>query len=132
MSLSFSLSHTLSLSLSYTYIYALTGTSIATAAVKMLAGNIGMNASRNVNIMSDAAHWILTQDNTKVTGNCFVDETVIMDHMGYSKKALEQYKVNKWFPLIPDLFVGDPKAMEKYVDAAKFFGGLGSFFEGKS
>ena len=107
-------------------------TSIATAAVKMLAGNIGMNASRNVDIMSDAAHWILTQDNTKVSGNCFVDENVILDHMGQPKSTLDQYKINKWFPLIPDLFVGDPKSMEKYVDVAKMFGGLGSFFEGKS
>lgn len=43
-------------------------TGIHTAAIEMLAGDAGVNASRSVDIMSDAAHWILTQDNAQVSG----------------------------------------------------------------
>ena len=118
-------------------------TSIATAAVDMLAGSLGMNASRTVDIMSDTAHWILTQDNKKITGNCFVDEDIALDPemMALKKSDLEKYRVNKWMPfLIPDLYVGDPSSLESIYKTARTMSrvvskgpaGLGSFFAGKS
>eukprot|EP00940_MAST-03C_sp_MAST-3C-sp2_P001468 g1468.t1 len=114
-------------------------TSIATAAVDMLAGTLGMQASRNVDIMSDTAHWILTQDSAKVTGNCFIDEDIVLDtdKMGKSTSDLDTYRINRWVPLIPDLFVGDPGDLDRYYKIAKkasglMRGGMGSFFAGKT
>jgi citronellol/citronellal dehydrogenase len=36
-------------------------TGVATAAIEMLAGKVGMAACRRPEIMADAAHWILSQ-----------------------------------------------------------------------
>ena len=77
-------------------------TSIATAAVKMLAGNIGMNASRNVDIMSDAAHWILTQDAKNCTGNFFIDEDLLRES---GVTDFENYSVVAGAELFPDFFI---------------------------
>ena len=49
-------------------------TAIATAAIEMLAGDLGVKASRSVDIMADAAHWILTQPQASCTGNTFIDD----------------------------------------------------------
>jgi citronellol/citronellal dehydrogenase len=49
------------------------------AAIANLAGEAGLNASRTVDIMSDAAHWILTQPGRRVSGRCFIDEDIITD-----------------------------------------------------
>jgi len=98
-------------------------TAIATAAVQMLAGEPGMNASRSVDIMSDSAHWILTQDSS-VSGNCFVDDDIITDadKLGHPASVLSGYRYNQWipFPLIPDLYVGEPESLEWFHNAAKF------------
>lgn len=51
-------------------------TTIATAAVDMLGGDDMMNVSRKPEIMSDAAHAILTKG-LDVTGNFFLDDEVL-------------------------------------------------------
>jgi len=109
-------------------------TAIATAAVNMLGGSIAMQASRTVDIMSDSAHWILTQNNKVVTGRTFTDEEVLVDEMGLSPQSLKKYKVNKWMPLVPDLYCGDLDRMEWYVEKTKLLGRIvgGSFFGGKT
>eukprot|EP00966_Prymnesium_polylepis_P265838 6141043-Prymnesium_polylepis.1 len=98
-------------------------TAIATSAIEMLAGSDGLNASRTVDIMSDAAHWILTQDGS-VSGNCFVDDDIITDadKLGHPASVLSDYRYNKWLPipLIPDLYVGEPDSLEKFQNLAKF------------
>jgi len=92
---------------------------IATAAVESLMGTVGMKASRTVDIMSDAAHWILTQPVSECTGNTFIDTDVMTDKVGMTESELGKYRVSSFVPLMPDLYVGDPTAMEKYVDTAR-------------
>jgi len=107
-------------------------TPIATAAVEMVLGTVGTQASRTVDIMADSAYWILTQPHDKCTGNCFIDDEVMTQKVGLSEKDLDRYRVSKFVPLMPDLYVGDPAAMERYVDAARKVSGamsslMGSF-----
>ena len=103
-------------------------TAIATAAIKMLAGDMGMKASRSVDIMSDAAHWILTQPAGEVTGQCFIDDEVMTEKIGLSETDLDRYRMSKIVPLMPDFYVGNPADLEGYVDAARSAKGLvGSF-----
>jgi len=53
-------------------------TAIATAAVKnLLGGDEGIKGSRTVEIMSDAAHVILTKPSTEATGQFFIDEDLL-------------------------------------------------------
>jgi citronellol/citronellal dehydrogenase len=96
-------------------------TAIFTAAMEMLAGTEkAMQASRKVEIMSDAAHWILTQPNL-LSGNFFVDEMVLrsagvtdFDHYacvpGNSKFMLDFFLEKEDIAEVKDL---------KYVDAKK-------------
>jgi citronellol/citronellal dehydrogenase len=53
-------------------------TLIATAAVRNLLGD-GIQRSRTVEIMSDAAHAVLTRPSRECTGNFFVDEDVLRE-----------------------------------------------------
>jgi citronellol/citronellal dehydrogenase len=53
-------------------------TLIATAAVRNLLGD-GISRSRTPEIMSDAAHAILTRPSRECSGNFFVDETVLRE-----------------------------------------------------
>ena len=105
-------------------------TAIATAAIEMLAGDVGKMASRKVDIMADSAHWILTQD-TNVTGNCFIDDEICTEHLGMTEQDLEEkYRVSKMVPLMPDFYVGDPEKLEGYVDGARKMQSLaGSFMK---
>ena len=55
-------------------------TTIATAAVKnLLGGEQLMNMSRKVDIVADAAHYILSQPAEFCTGNTFIDEYVLRE-----------------------------------------------------
>ena len=81
-------------------------TTIATAAIEFaLLGAEGMRHCRKPDIMADAAHWILTQKSTDLTGNFFIDDEVL-------RKAgvtdLGSYATTPGMPdseLIPDFFV---------------------------
>mmetsp|Transcript_6883 Transcript_6883/g.8318 ORF Transcript_6883/g.8318 Transcript_6883/m.8318 type:complete len:309 (+) Transcript_6883:97-1023(+) len=106
-------------------------TAIGTAAIKMLAGDMGVKGSRSVDIMSDAAHWILTQKNTDVTGQCFIDDEVMTQKLGMSESELSKYRNSSIVPLIPDFYVGDPADMEKYVDGVRKMSGLVGGFMSK-
>lgn len=80
-------------------------TAIATAAVRNLLGGDDMiQRSRTPAIMSDAAHYILTQNSRECTGNFFIDDEV-MAEAGVTD--LTSYAVNPEFKdeLMPDFFV---------------------------
>jgi len=106
-------------------------TPIATAAVQMLAGELGMKASRSVDIMADAAHWILTQPHTECTGNTFIDDAVMTEKLGLSRKDLDKYRMSSIVPLAPDLYVGDPGEIEVYLSGARKMQAIMGTFTGK-
>ena len=47
--------------------------------MKMLGGDDSLKMSRTPEIMADAAYAIVTKDSRTVTGNFFVDDTVLME-----------------------------------------------------
>ena len=78
-------------------------TAIATAAVKnILGGDEGMKHSRTVDIMSDAAHVILTSPAKTTTGNFYVDDDVLKS-VGITD--LTKYAVDPNVEPFPDFFV---------------------------
>lgn len=77
-------------------------TAIATAAVKMLGGDSMMAASRKVDIMADAAYYILKRDSRACSGNFFIDDEVLLAE-GISD--LDQYAVTPGAKLAPDFFI---------------------------
>lgn len=81
-------------------------TAISTAAVKNLLGGEEMsNTSRTVDIMSDAAHEILTTKSVDCTGNFWVDEEVLKQT---GTKCFHKYRVDPKIredQLTPDFFL---------------------------
>jgi len=79
-------------------------TTIATAAVEFNFPQDVLNASRTADIMSDAAHVILTSDSRAHTGNFYLDESVLRQA---GVTDFEKYAVSPGTPLFTDLYV-DP------------------------
>ena len=53
---------------------------------------------------------------------------VLTQRAGMSEADLDKYRVSRLVPLMPDFYVGDPAALEKYVDGArKMQGMVGAF-----
>ncbi|MFN3197504.1 MAG: SDR family oxidoreductase [Bradymonadia bacterium] len=78
-------------------------TAIDTAAVRNVLGGEEMaNASRKVDIMSDAAHVILTRPSRECTGNFFIDDEVLAEA---GVTDFEHYAVKPGTPLAPDFFL---------------------------
>lgn len=79
-------------------------TAIDTAAMDMIAGG-GLNRKcRKVDIMSDAAHAILTKPSREFTGNFYIDDEVlasvgVTDLSGYRHEGVTEEE------LVPDFFV---------------------------
>lgn len=78
-------------------------TAIATAAIEnVLGGAQALKSCRKVEIMSDAAHIILTKKASEFSGNfCIDDETLAS--VGITD--LDQYAVDPSVTLLPDFFV---------------------------
>lgn len=77
-------------------------TAIATAAVEHeIGGEEMMRASRTVEIMADAAHVLLSQDPTEVTGNFFIDDELLASE---GITDLSAYQAGEGEPLV-DLFL---------------------------
>ena len=77
-------------------------TPIATAALQMIPG-VDLNLCRTVEILADAAWFILTSDAKTTTGNFFIDDTLLAQH---GVTDLDKYAVKpgtKHF--LPDFFV---------------------------
>ena len=79
-------------------------TTIATAAVEFNFPEEVLKASRNTDIMADAAHVILTADSRTNTGNFYLDESVLRQA---GVTDFEKYAVSPGTPLFTDLYV-DP------------------------
>lgn len=80
-------------------------TGIATAAIKFaLAGDEGMLHCRTTEIMSDAAHVILTQKAREFTGNFCIDDTLLYEA---GVRDFDRYRVDPSRALMPDFFVPD-------------------------
>ncbi len=77
-------------------------TLIATAAVSVNFPKELYDASRKPAIMADAAYEILTSNSREVTGNFFIDETLLRDR-GYTN--FDTYALNPGTKLFPDLYV---------------------------
>ena len=77
-------------------------TAIATSAISMIGGPAMMAGCRTVDIMSDAAHVILTRDGRACSGNFFIDDEVLQ---GAGVTNLERYAVTPGATLIPDFFL---------------------------
>lgn len=78
-------------------------TTIATAAVNnLLGGEALMKMSRTVDIIADAAYFILSKPSAQCTGNTFIDEEVLADE---GITDLSKYAVTPGGPLFNDLFV---------------------------
>jgi len=90
-------------------------TGIATAAISMLGGDEMMKICRTPAIMADAAAIILSKLSTKVTGNFFIDDEILLSE-GYTMKDLEKYLVVPGTTqLMTDFFLDDitPKRIPK-------------------
>ena len=77
-------------------------TTIATAAIEMIGGEEMMRQSRKPEIISEAAHAILTSDSRSCTGNFFLDEDLLRTR---GVTDFEQYAVEKGATLLPDYFL---------------------------
>jgi citronellol/citronellal dehydrogenase len=78
-------------------------TTIDTAAVRnLLGGQVLANMSRTVDILADAAYYILRQPSGECTGNLFIDEQVLAKE---GITDLEKYSVVPGATLYSDLFV---------------------------
>ena len=77
-------------------------TLIATAAVlNLLGGEQAMNMSRTPEIVSDAAHAILTRPSAECTGNFFIDDEILAEE---GITDLERYRAGTGEPAV-DLFL---------------------------
>jgi citronellol/citronellal dehydrogenase len=77
-------------------------TLIATAAVAVNISRLLYHASRKPSIVADAAYEILSSDSRAVTGNFFVDETILKLR---GVKDFKKYSMHRFIPVIQDIFV---------------------------
>jgi citronellol/citronellal dehydrogenase len=77
-------------------------TAIATAAMRMLGGGEIPKGCRTVDIMSDAAHLILTSDARATTGNFFIDDNVLR---AAGVTDFDRYALVPGEALMPDFFL---------------------------
>ena len=77
-------------------------TTIATAAVEVHFPEAILKASRNADIMSDAAHVILTSDARSNTGNFYVDEDLLRAH---GVTDFDKYSITPGAKLYQDIFL---------------------------
>ncbi|MFO7763780.1 MAG: NAD(P)-dependent oxidoreductase [Wenzhouxiangellaceae bacterium] len=82
-------------------------TVIATAALAMLGGKIKPENCRKPEILSDAAHAILTRPADQATGNFYIDDEVLAEA---GVTDLDQYAVDPAQELATDLFVDEGPA----------------------
>lgn len=77
-------------------------TTIATSAIKVNFPDAVYQASRHPEIVADSAYVIINRDSRKVSGNCFIDETVLQES---GVEDFDQYAINPGVTLWPDLFL---------------------------
>ena len=77
-------------------------TAIDTAAIAMIGGDEMRRRSRKPEIVSDAAHWILTRPSRECTGNFFLDDEVLAKA---GVTDLDRYAVEPGQELFRDFFL---------------------------
>lgn len=77
-------------------------TIIATAAISVNFPKEYYEASRKPSIMADAAYQILTSNSREVTGNFFIDETLLRTH---GVTNFDHYSLKPGAALFPDLYI---------------------------
>jgi citronellol/citronellal dehydrogenase len=77
-------------------------TAIATAALQMIPG-VDIGKCRRPEILADAAYMVLTSDAKTVTGNFFIDDTLLAEHGVTDFEKYSETPGTK--DLIPDFFV---------------------------
>jgi citronellol/citronellal dehydrogenase len=77
-------------------------TAIATAAIRMIAGDAGIRASRRPEIVADAAHAILLRDSRSCTGQFFIDDEVLAAE---GVTDLAPYVIDPAAAPMPDFFL---------------------------
>jgi NAD(P)-dependent dehydrogenase (short-subunit alcohol dehydrogenase family)/putative sterol carrier protein len=90
-------------------------TAISTAALDMLAGEVGWRMSRKPEIMADAAYLVLTGASRELSGQFLIDDQVLRDH-GVSD--LDQY-ANVPGELLPDYFLDEAEDFKSQWTAGK-------------
>lgn len=104
-------------------------TAIATAAIKMLAGNVGMMSSRKPEIMADAAHAILSMPVT-YTGNLTIDDEVLRELAGATDAQIKAYANGP--VLMPDFYVGPVDDIKRWLKAQNLVSDVASMVFGGS
>lgn len=80
-------------------------TTIATAAIENIVGGSDMmRRSRSPEILADAAYEIFTSDARAVTGNFFIDDTLLASR---GVTDFEKYRIDPGLDLMQDFFVPD-------------------------
>ncbi|MFT6558247.1 SDR family oxidoreductase [Sneathiella sp.] len=79
-------------------------TAIDTAAMDMIGGGQISRNCRKPEIMSDAAHVVLTRDSKEFTGNFYVDDEVLAS-VGVTDLSKYRYNGVKEEELLPDFFI---------------------------
>ena len=79
-----------------------TKTAINTSAISMLGGFVSPNQCRIPEIVSDAAHIILSKNSNGCTGNFFIDEEVLKES---GTSDFEKYAVEPGTKLFEDLYL---------------------------
>jgi len=79
-------------------------TIIDTAALRLVGGLQMARNGRTPEIMADAIHAILTSDSREITGNCFIDETLLRSR---GVTEFEKYAVDPTQTLINDLYISE-------------------------
>ncbi|VVC76091.1 Glucose 1-dehydrogenase 4 [Aquicella siphonis] len=77
-------------------------TLIATAAIAVNISRLLYHASRKPLIVADAAYEIITTDSRALTGNFFIDETILRQR---GVTDFKQYSMHRFIPVIKDIFV---------------------------
>jgi len=92
-------------------------TAIWTAAMKMISGGDDATGNRTPEIMSDAAHVMLTSNPKDFTGNFVIDEEILREKCGI--QDFTKYDCVPGSPLTPDFFIDDyEKRFGKIEDGA--------------
>ncbi|EKD77352.1 MAG: hypothetical protein ACD_42C00366G0001 [uncultured bacterium] len=77
-------------------------TTIATSAIKVNFPPELYAASRNPEIVANAAYWILTQNSREITGQFFIDEAVLTNA---GEKDFARYNMMPGVTPMRDLFL---------------------------
>ena len=80
-------------------------TAIDTEAIRLIAGgDVRQKRTRRVEIMADAAHWILTRPSRACTGRFFIDDEVVRE-AGVTDLSRYLHEGAKEEELMRDFFV---------------------------